>query len=64
MPLAPTNRNLGIGHGTADADAGYTYFDPSTGHEFSAIVGFTCNLESPSTNYQNSVDLHLDWAAS
>jgi hypothetical protein len=24
--------NLGIGHGAADAGAGYTYFDPSTGN--------------------------------
>ena len=56
--------NLGIGHGAADAGAGYTYFDPATGHEFSAVAGFTYNLENPSTNYQNGVDFHLDWAAS
>jgi hypothetical protein len=56
--------NLGIGHGAADAGAGYTYFDPATGHEFSAVGGFTYNLENPSTNYQNGVDFHLDWAAS
>jgi hypothetical protein len=56
--------NLGIGHGAADAGAGYTYFDLATGHEFSAVAGFTYNLENPSTNYQNGVDFHLDWAAS
>jgi hypothetical protein len=56
--------NLGIGHGAADAGAGYTYFDPATGHEFSAVAGFTYNLENPSTNYQNGVDFHVDWAAS
>jgi hypothetical protein len=56
--------NLGIGHGAADAGAGYTYFDPTTGHEFSAVGGFTYNLENPSTNYQNGVDFHLDYAAS
>jgi hypothetical protein len=56
--------NLGIGHGVADAGAGYTYFEPATGHEFSAVAGFTYNLENPSTNYQNGVDFHLDWAAS
>jgi hypothetical protein len=56
--------NLGIGHGVADGGAGYTYFDPATGHEFSAVAGFTYNLENPSTNYQNGVDFHLDWAAS
>jgi hypothetical protein len=27
--------NLGIGHGAADGGAGYTYFDPKAGHEFS-----------------------------
>jgi hypothetical protein len=31
---------------------------------FSAVAGFTYNLENPSTNYQNGVDFHLDWAAS
>jgi hypothetical protein len=56
--------NLGIGHGAADAGAGYTYFDPAAGHEFSAVAGFTYNLENPSTNYQNGVDFHVDWAAS
>jgi hypothetical protein len=56
--------NLGIGHGAADAGFGYTYFDQATGHEYSAVAGFTYNLENPSTNYQNGVDFHLDWAAS
>ena len=56
--------NLGIGHGVADGGAGYTYLDTTTGHEFSAVAGLTYNLENPSTNYQNGVDFHLDWAAS
>ncbi len=56
--------NLGIGHGAADTGAGYTYFDPKTGQEFSVVAGFTYNLENPSTNYQNGVDFHVDWAAS
>jgi hypothetical protein len=56
--------NLGIGHGVADAGAGYTYFDPATGHEFSAVAGFTYNLEDTATNYQNGVDFHFDWEAS
>jgi hypothetical protein len=56
--------NLGIGHGAADAGAGYTYFDTTTGHEFSAVAGLTYNLENTSTDYQNGVDFHLDWAAS
>jgi hypothetical protein len=56
--------NIGIGHGAIDAGAGYTYFDPQKGHEFSAVAGFTYNLTNPSTNYQNGVDFHVDWGAS
>ena len=56
--------NLGIGHGAADGGAGYTYLNPATGHEFSAVAGLTNNLENSFTNYQNGVDFHLDWAAS
>jgi hypothetical protein len=56
--------NIGIGHGTVDAGIGYTYFDQPAGHEFSAVLGFTANLENTSTNYTNGVDMHLDWGAS
>jgi hypothetical protein len=56
--------NLGIGHGAVDAGGGYTYFNPQTGHEFSAVLGFTYNFTNQSTNYQNGVDMHLDWGAS
>ena len=56
--------NLGIGHGAIDAGGGYTYFNPQTGHEFSAVLGFTYNLKDTSTQYQNGVDMHLDWGAS
>jgi hypothetical protein len=56
--------NIGIGHGAIDAGGGYTYFNPMTGHEFSAVLGFTYNFINPSTQYQNGVDLHLDWGAS
>jgi hypothetical protein len=56
--------NIGIGHGVVDAGVGYTYFNPQTGHEFSAVLGFTANLENYSTNYTNGVDMHLDWGAS
>jgi len=56
--------NMGIGHGAIDGGAGYTYFDPQTGHELSAVAGFTYNFENTSTNYQNGVDFHLDWGAS
>ena len=56
--------NLGIGHGAVDGGAGYTYLNETTGHEFSAVGGFTYNLINTSTNYQNGVDFHLDWGAS
>jgi hypothetical protein len=56
--------NLGIGHNAIDAGGAYTYFNPKTGHEFSATLGFTYNFENVHTNYQNGVDMHLDWGAS
>jgi hypothetical protein len=56
--------NLGLGHWAIDAGGGYTYFDPKTGHEFSAVLGFTYNFINPATQYQSGVDMHLDWGAS
>jgi hypothetical protein len=56
--------NIGIGHGAIDGGGGYTYFDPKSGHEFSAVGGFTYNFINPSTNYQSGIDFHLDMAAS
>jgi hypothetical protein len=56
--------NLGIGHWAIDAGGGYTYFDPKTGREASAVLGFTYNFIDPSTQYQSGVDMHLDWGVS
>lgn len=56
--------NLGIGHWAIDAGGGYTYFNPQTGHEASAVLGFTYNFVNPATQYQNGVDMHLDWGVS
>jgi hypothetical protein len=56
--------NIGIGHGAVDGGFGYTYFDPTKGHEFSAVAGFTYNFKNPDTDYRNGVDFHLDVAAS
>jgi len=56
--------NIGIGHAAIDAGAGYTYLDPKTGREFSAVAGLTYNWENKDTRYKNGVDSHLDWAAS
>src|SRR5712675_3750740 len=56
--------NLGLGHGAIDGGGGYTYFNPATGHEFSAVAGLTYNFINPTTQYQSGVDVHLDWGAS
>src|SRR5216684_2040603 len=56
--------NVGYGHGAIDGGGGYTYFNEKTGDEFSAVLGFTYNFTNPSTQYQNGVDMHLDWGAS
>lgn len=56
--------NLGIGHGSIDGGGGYTYFNPATGTEFSAVAGLTYNFRNTATDYQNGIDFHLDWAAS
>jgi hypothetical protein len=56
--------NIGIGHGALDGGAGYTYYNEQTGYEFSAVAGLTYNFINPSTQYQNGIDMHLDWGAS
>lgn len=56
--------NLGLGHVGVDGGAGYTYFNPQTGHELSAVAGLTYNFENPDTHYKNGIDFHLDWGAS
>jgi hypothetical protein len=56
--------NLGIGHGAIDGGVGYTYFDPTKGHEFSAVAGITYNFLNSDTQYRNGADFHFDWAAS
>ena len=42
-------------------EGGYTYFNPQTGHEFSAVAGFTYNFKNQDTQYQNGIDFHVDW---
>ena len=56
--------NLGIGHNAIDGGGGYTYFNPQTGNELSAVLGFTYNFENEFTQYKNGVDMHLDMGAS
>jgi hypothetical protein len=56
--------NIGIGHGAIDVGGGYTYMNPGTGIEFSAVGGVTYNFKNPDTQYQSGIDLHFDWGAS
>jgi hypothetical protein len=56
--------NLGLGHVALDSGFGYTYLNPKTGVEFSAVLGLTYNFENHHTDYQNGIDTHLDWGAS
>lgn len=56
--------NVGLGHGAVDAGAGYTYFDPKSGREWSAVAGITYNRPNRAADYRNGIDSHLDWAAS
>ena len=56
--------NLGIGHAALDGGGGYTYFNPQTGQEFSAVAGFTYNFKNPDTQYQSGIDFHIDWGMS
>ena len=35
-----------------DSGFGYTYFDPKSGNEFSAVLGFTYNFENQHTDYR------------
>jgi hypothetical protein len=56
--------NTGIGHYAFDGGVGYTYLNPQTGYELSAVAGLTSNYTNPYTNYKNGVDFHLDWGAS
>ncbi len=44
--------------------AAYTYLNPTTGHEFSGVGGFTYNFRNPDTGVQSGVDFHFDWGAS
>jgi hypothetical protein len=56
--------NLSFGFPAVDAGAGYTYLDLKTGHEFSIVGGLTYSWMNPFLQYQNGIDLHVDWAAS
>ncbi len=56
--------NFGLGHGFVDGGAGYTYFNPQTGYEFSAVTGLTYNFKNTDTDYTNGIDWHVEFGAS
>jgi len=56
--------NTGLGHGAIDGGGGYSYFNPASGNEASITLGLTYNFRNDAANYQNGVDLHLDWGTS
>jgi hypothetical protein len=56
--------NLGDGHASWDNGFGYTYFNATTGLEFTAVSGLTYNFKNPHTDYQNGIDWHVDLEAS
>ena len=56
--------NTGLGHFALDGGVGYTYLDPTSGHELSVVAGFTHNYINPYTQYMSGTDFHVDWGAS
>jgi len=56
--------NLSIGYTAVDTGFGYTYLNPHTGREFSAVAGLSFNGTNEALQYRNGIDFHLDWAAS
>jgi hypothetical protein len=55
--------NTGLGFNAWDGGVGYTYLDPTKGHEFSATAGLTYNNWNHDTNYKNGLDFHVDFGA-
>ena len=56
-------RQSRLGHSAIDGGLGYTYFDPTKGHEFSVVAGTTYNFTNKHTDYRNGQDYHIDAAA-
>jgi hypothetical protein len=55
--------NTGLGFNAWDGGVGYTYLDPTKGHEFSVTMGVTYNNWNHDTNYKNGIDYHIDFGA-
>jgi len=56
--------NLSPGYTAIDSGFGYTYLNPQTGHELSAVAGFTYSGMNDALQYRNGIDFHFDWAMS
>jgi hypothetical protein len=56
--------NLSLGYVGVDSGFGYTYLNPQTGHELSAVAGLTYNGTNSALQYRNGIDFHFDWAIS
>ena len=52
------------GYTAIDSGFGYTYLNPQTGHELSAVAGFTYSGMNDALQYRNGIDFHFDWAMS
>ncbi len=55
--------NLGRNYWAFDTVAGFTYFNPEIGVEFSMQGGVQVNTENEATNYKTGAELHLDVTA-
>ena len=54
--------NTGRNFWAFDPQFAITHFDPETGWDLSAVVGYTFNLENHTTNYRSGNVLHVDYA--
>jgi hypothetical protein len=54
--------NVAFHRWAADVYGAVTYFDPSTGWDFSTAAGFTFNGENPATDYRTGTEFHLEGA--
>jgi hypothetical protein len=54
---------LSPGYTAVDSSVGYTYLNPQTGRELSAVAGFTYNGMNDALQYRSGIDFHVDWAA-
>ncbi|MGL4311595.1 MAG: SphA family protein, partial [Paracoccaceae bacterium] len=55
--------NLGKNRFAFDPVVAYTYLDPTTGREFSAVGGVTFSAENDATDYQTAPEAHLELTA-